>query len=271
MAEGAGANAASSYMDNGYLFPLDVLTIEEARRYREALEADEATYGEQFDKVYRHSPHLLAEWAWELVHNDRLLNVVEQLLGPDLMCWDTTLFAKPAHSPGYISWHQDITYWGLDEGKVCTAWVALSPSTVESGCLKVVPGTHLCDVVPHQDTFSEKNMLSRGQEVAVDVDEDKAVKVELQPGQASIHHVKIFHGSSPNRSDDRRIGFAIRYMTPEVRQAAGAKDSAILVRGSDHHGNFNLIGRPAESYAQEAIETHAAIQQKRHAILMRKL
>ena len=118
----------------------------------------------------------------------------------------SVFFNKEPQTQDYISWHQDITYWGLDqEGDVVTAWVALSPSTPESGCMRVVPGTHKREVVPHQDTFGAQNMLSRGQEIAVEVDEDHAVDLVLQPGQMSLHHVKIFHGSRQNRAADRRL------------------------------------------------------------------
>jgi len=263
------SNAVSAYRRDGFLCPLDVMSPVESRKYRKALEEDEATHGNQFHDVYRHSPHLLTDWAWELVHNERLLDAVEDLLGPNLLCWDTTVFPKPANSTQYISWHQDITYWGLDSGEVCTAWLALSPSTTESGCMRVIPGTHLQDVVPHKDTFSEQNMLSRGQELAVDVNEDHAINLELQPGQASIHHAKTFHGSNPNQSNDRRIGFAIRYMTPGVKQVAGASDYATLVRGTDAHSNFKLVDRPHSNYPPEAIRSHAWILEERRKFLMR--
>jgi ectoine hydroxylase-related dioxygenase (phytanoyl-CoA dioxygenase family) len=179
-------------------------------------------------------------------------------------------FNKEARTDDFISWHQDITYWGLEqEGEVVTAWVALSPSTPASGCMRVVPGTHLREVVPHADTFGEHNMLSRGQEIAVEVDEDHAVDLVLQPGEMSLHHVKMFHGSRHNASADRRIGFAIRYLPPHVRQQAGAADSATLVRGEDRHGNFELEPVPAHDLAADAVAYHQMVRDRRVAILMR--
>ncbi|MEM7024870.1 MAG: phytanoyl-CoA dioxygenase family protein, partial [Pseudomonadota bacterium] len=192
------------------------------------------------------------------------------IIGPDILAWETVFFTKEAHTEDFISWHQDITYWGLDQqGDVVTAWLALSPSTPESGCMRVVAGTHLRDVVPHADTFGANNMLSRGQEIAVDVDEDHAVDLALQPGQMSLHHVKIFHGSRHNASDDRRIGFAIRYLPPHVEQQVGASDSATLVRGEDRHGNFELEPAPASDLAPEALAYHDKVRERRVAILMR--
>ena len=134
--------------------------------------------------------------------------------------------------------------------------------------MRVVPGTHLREVVPHSDTFGAHNMLSRGQEIAVEVDEAHAVDLVLEPGQMSLHHVKIFHGSHQNRADDRRIGFAIRYLPPHVHQDVGA-DSATLVRGEDRCGQFELEPAPAFDLAPDAVAYHARVRDQRLAILMR--
>lgn len=262
-------SAVAAYRADGYLFPLDVLTADEARHYRAELEADEAEHGARFAKEFRHKPHLVAGWAWQLVHHPAILDAVESVIGPDILCWESAMFTKPASSPDFISWHQDITYWGLDADDVVTAWLALSPSTPSSGCMRVVPGTHTREVVAHRDTFAETNMLSRGQEIAVDVNEDEAVDIVLAPGQASLHHVKIFHGSNPNRSSDRRIGLAVRYLPPRMRQVVGAQDSATLVRGTDRYGHFELERPPATDYAPEAVLYHEALRRRRQAILLR--
>ena len=199
------------YRDQGYLCPLTVMSPIEAARYRAKLEAAEAAAGGSLPGPYKHKPHLVYPWAQELIRHPAILDAVEAVIGPDILCWESVFFNKEPQTQDYISWHQDITYWGLDqEGDVVTAWLALSPSTPESGCMRVVPGTHKREVVPHQDTFGAQNMLSRGQEIAVEVDEDHAVDLVLQPGQMSLHHVKIFHGSRQNRAADRRLGFAIR-------------------------------------------------------------
>jgi ectoine hydroxylase-related dioxygenase (phytanoyl-CoA dioxygenase family) len=258
------------YRRDGYLCPLPVLSTGEAARFRAALEAAEAAAGGSLPGPYRHKPHLLYGWAQELIRQPAILDAVEGIIGPDILAWETVFFTKEPRTEDYISWHQDITYWGLDqEGDVVTAWLALSPSTPESGCMRVVPGTHLREVVPHADTFGEHNMLSRGQEIAVEVDEDHAVDLVLQPGEMSLHHVKMFHGSRHNASADRRIGFAIRYLPPHVRQQAGAADSATLVRGEDRHGNFELEPVPAHDLAADAVAYHQMVRDRRVAILMR--
>jgi non-heme Fe2+,alpha-ketoglutarate-dependent halogenase len=258
------------YRRDGYLCPLGVLSSEQAAHYRATLEAAEAAAGGSLPGPFRHKPHLVYGWAQELIRQPAILDAVEGIIGPDILAWETVFFTKEPRTSDFISWHQDITYWGLDqEGDVVTAWVALSPSTPASGCMRVVPGTHLREVVPHADTFGANNMLSRGQEIAVEVDEAHAVDLVLQPGQMSLHHVKIFHGSRQNGSDDRRIGFAIRFLPPHVRQQVGAADSATLVRGEAHYGYFELEPSPAYDLAPKAVAYHQQVRDRRVAILMR--
>jgi non-haem Fe2+, alpha-ketoglutarate-dependent halogenase len=258
-----------AYRQGGYLCPIDALSPGEAAHYRGLLEAAEAAAGGSLPGPYRHKPHLVYTWAQELIRHATILDAVEDVIGPDILAWESVFFTKEPRTEDYISWHQDITYWGLEaEGDVVTAWVALSPSTVESGCMRVVPGTHLREVVAHADTFGEHNMLSRGQEIAVEVDEGHAVDLVLRPGQMSLHHVKIFHGSRPNRARNRRIGFAIRYLPPHIRQDVGA-DSATLVRGRDRAGHFEHEPAPAFDLAPDAVAYHRRAREARMAILMR--
>lgn len=260
------------YRTDGYLAPVSVLSPAEAAHYRARLETAEAVAGGQLDPAHRHKPHLVYTWASELIRHANILDAVEAVIGPDILVWESVFFIKEAHSTSFISWHQDITYWGLEhEGDVVTAWLALSPSTAESGCMSVVPGTHRREVVPHRDTCDQDNMLSRGQEIAVEVEQGQSVDLELQPGQMSLHHVKIFHGSHANRSGDRRIGFAIRYLPPHVRQTVGGRDSATLVRGRDRYGGFDLEPEPAADLESAAVARHLEWRRRRMNILMRDM
>jgi ectoine hydroxylase-related dioxygenase (phytanoyl-CoA dioxygenase family) len=202
-----------------------------------------------------------------LVREPAILDPVESLLGPDLMVWSTEFFIKEPHTPNHVSWHQDLTYWGLDNTDEVTAWLALSDVTVESGCMRFVPGSHKQDIVPHHDTFADDNMLSRGQEIAVEVGEDAAVDIVLKPGQMSLHHGRIFHGSGPNQSDDRRFGVAIRYIAPSMRQAVGTRDYAVLVRGEDRFGHFVTPPAPTGDFTPEALEMCAQIDSEQVAYL----
>jgi ectoine hydroxylase-related dioxygenase (phytanoyl-CoA dioxygenase family) len=248
--------AVQAYRRDGYYFPFRALSATEAAGYRRRLEAHEARSGAPLQGNWRHKTHLLFTWADELVHHPLILGAVEDMIGPDILCWTTNFFIKEPMSPGFVSWHQDSTYWGLDPDDVITAWVAFTGSDLASGCMKVIPGTHTRSQIPHVDTFHQDNLLSRGQEIAVEVDAAKAVDIVLQPGEVSLHHIKLVHGSEPNRSADRRIGFAIRYIPTYVRQTK-VRDSAMLVRGEDRHRNFDPEPRPRHDIDEAALAAHA--------------
>ena len=247
--------AVAAYQRDGYYFPVRVMAETDARDLRRRLEAHEAKAGEPLQGNWRHKTHLLFTWADAMVHHPAIVDAVEDVIGPDILCWTTNFFIKEPHSPGFVSWHQDSTYWGLDPDDVITAWVALTDSNLVSGCMKVIPGTHTVSQIPHVDTFHQDNLLSRGQEIAVEVDQAKAVDVVLKPGEISLHHIKLVHSSEPNRSDDRRIGFAIRYIPTYVRQTK-VRDSAMLVRGVDRHHNFDPEPRPAQDLDAAALAAH---------------
>lgn len=255
-----------SYHERGYLSPIAVLSEAEVAAYRAKLEAIEAA-GSESARHLRFKPHLLFTDFDELIRHPKILDAVDGVIGPNILCWATNFFTKEPQTTSYISWHQDLAYWGLDPDDIVTAWVALSPATVESGCMRFVPGTHKMDVVSHKDTFAEDNLLSRGQEIEVEVDENEAVDVVLQPGEMSLHHVKLIHGSNRNRSDDRRIGFAIRYVPAYVRQIVGDKDSAVLVRGADTERNFEHETPPVCDLDEAALEQYAAIMKRHEAVL----
>jgi len=254
---------------DGYVHPVRVMSVEQAGELRGRLEAFEASTGGPLQGNYRHKAHLLFAWLGDLVHNPIILDAIEDLYGADLFCWTSNFFIKEARNPGFVSWHQDSTYWGLSKPDVVTAWVALSASTKANGAMEVIPGTHLMDQIPHRDTFAKDNLLSRGQEIAVDVGASKAVALELQPGEISLHHVRLVHGSAPNPTPDRRIGFAIRYIPTDVRQVADIEDSATLVRGVDAHHNFQHEPRATRDLDPAFVALHRRITEHNARILYR--
>ncbi len=260
--------AVAQYRRDGFYFPLRVLSSEEAAGYRARLEALERARGGPLGGELRHKGHLLFTWLDELIRHPRILDAVEDLLGPNLLCWSSSFFIKEARDPAFVSWHQDSTYWGLSEPDVVTAWVAFSESSIASGAMRMVAGTHT-EQVAHRDTFAPDNLLSRGQEVMVEVDEARAVDVVLHPGEMSLHHVRMFHGSPPNRSADRRIGYAIRYIPTHVRQIAGPRDTATLVRGVDTYHHFDHEEPPAADLDPAARARHAAIMKRQGELLYR--
>ena len=246
---------------DGYLFPLRAFSAAEARGYRDALEAYEAETGDAIHSNMRHKVHLLFRWADEVVHHPRILDAVADILGPDLLCWTTNFFIKEAEDPAFVSWHQDSTYWGLEPADVVTAWVAFTDAPVESGAMKFLPGTHKLDQIAHRDTYADDNLLTRGQEIEMSVDEADAVDVPLRAGEFSLHHIRLVHGSKPNTTPDRRIGLAVRYIPTYVRQVK-IDDSATLVRGRDRHGNFEHEPRPTADLDAAALAAHTAAMQR---------
>lgn len=256
------------YRETGYLSPIRVLPTADANAIRAKLESFEAGAGPLAGKL-RQKSHLLFPWLNDLIRHERILDAVEDVLGPDILCWGTSFFIKEPRNPSFVSWHQDSTYWGLEPADIVTAWVALSDSTPENGAMRVVPGSHAMAQVPHHDTFRPDNLLSRGQEVMVDVDAARADTLTLKAGEMSLHHVRLIHGSEPNPSDQRRIGFAIRYLPTHVRQVAGSRDWATLVRGVDRYGHFEPEERPDADMSEQAQAYHAAVVGGHSKILMR--
>jgi non-haem Fe2+, alpha-ketoglutarate-dependent halogenase len=254
------------FQQHGFVSPVTVLSPPQAQALREQLETFERAQGGPLKGALRHKTHLLFPWLNELIRNTGIVDAIEDLYGPNLLCWTTNFFIKEGNDPAFVSWHQDSTYWGLSSPDVVTAWVALSPSTIANGAMRVIPGTHKLDQIRHKDTFGADNLLTRGQEVAVEVDERQAVSLELQPGQMSLHHVRLIHGSPPNATAERRIGFAIRYIPTRVRQLQG-DDSATLVRGVDDFRTFAHEPRPLRDLDPELVSLHKQITARNAQIL----
>ncbi len=168
---------------------------------RKQLEAHEATQGGQLQAVQRSRAFLLFKWLDRLIRDPRVLDPIEQLIGPDILCWSTIFWIKDAGSRSFVSWHQDNTYWGLSSRNVATAWFAISDASVEAGCMNVLPGSHLGRTLDHEDTYHEDNMLTRGQAIK-EIDESRAVSMPLKAGEMSIHNYCLAHGSGPNLSGD---------------------------------------------------------------------
>jgi non-haem Fe2+, alpha-ketoglutarate-dependent halogenase len=256
------------YREEGFVSPIRVMSEAAAGEYRRRLETFEASSGGPLAGDLRHKSHLLFTWLSELIRHDRILDAIEDLYGPDLLCWSTNFFIKEKANPAFVSWHQDSTYWGLSRPDVVSAWIAFTPAHGGNGAMQVIPGTHKTDQIPHRDTFDKHNLLTRGQEIAVDVDQSKAVTITLEPGEMSLHHVRLVHGSPPNTSDDRRIGFAIRYVPTSVSQVMG-EDSATLVRGTDRFGHFELEPRPSRDLDPALVALHKQITERNAQILYR--
>ncbi|MDA0305588.1 MAG: phytanoyl-CoA dioxygenase family protein [Proteobacteria bacterium] len=245
------------FQDLGYAFPLPVLEPGEVATLRDRLQTFEAGQGGRLKPEQRSKCHLLFKWVDDLIRDARILDAVEQLIGPDILCWNTIFWIKEAGSESFVSWHQDTRYWGLSSDKVVTAWLALSDAGINSGCMRVMPGTHAGDVLEHEDRYHQDNMLTRGQEISGGLDETKAVPMPLGAGEMSIHNYRLAHASGPNTSDDRRIGLSMHFMPPETKQIVGPWDCAALVRGQDDYGHFEATPVPSCDFDDAAVAFHA--------------
>jgi len=240
------------YRREGWLSPFDLLTVEEAASAREKLEAWEASMGGSLGAVHRSGAHMLMPWVDDLMRHPRLLDAVEDLIGPNLLCWNTIFWIKEPGSATYVGWHQDFEYWGLDDDQLVSVWVALSRAGEDAGCMSVIPGSHRT-AIGHRETYATDNLLSRGQELEIDTADHERVAMPLAPGQMSFHNVRTAHGSGPNDSDDRRIGLSMHYMPTSTRQTKVGWDSAALVRGVDEHGHFAHCPQPVTDMDPETL------------------
>jgi Phytanoyl-CoA dioxygenase (PhyH) len=252
------ADQLERYQRDGILFPVPALFPGEVARFHEAFQDLAARLGGRPSAQDVSQTHLFFRWAYELATHPAVLDAVEGVLGPDILVWTVSIFAKYPRDPGYISWHQDGTYWGLDSPQVTTAWIALTDSTLGNGCMRVVPGSHRRPILPHRDTYAPNNLLSRGQEVQAQVDDKDAVDVILRAGEMSLHHVNIIHGSNPNPSEQSRVGFAIRFTTPKTRQIEGEPPTAVLARGRDDYHHFELLREPPALSFEAAVAVQQA-------------
>jgi len=241
---------------DGHISPIPVLEGSQANDMRRKLESIEASQDGSLLPAQRNKSFLLFKWLNDLTRDRRVLDPISQLIGPDILLWNTLFWIKEAGTNDFVSWHQDTKYWGLSSTEVVTAWIALAPASVEAGCMRVMPGTHRGEVLAHEDRYHEDNMLTRGQEISAELDESKAVYMPLKTGEMSIHNYRLAHASGANTSDDRRIGISMHFMPPDTKQIVGSWDCAMLVRGQDRFGHFDPTPIPSCDFDPPAVAFH---------------
>ena len=249
MANHLSQQQLDSYRDDGFLFPVDMFSEAEITQFREAFESlienSRHCSPKRFDRL-----HLFFDWAHQLVTHNALLDVVETILGDDILVYGTLVFCKQPHDSRYASWHQDSFYSGLHLTPSTSAWIAFTPSNQTNGCMRMIPGSHKLGLLDHENV-PDSNMLNRrGERVKVAVNESQAVDVVLRPGQLSLHQSTIVHGSNPNTSDEPRIGFIVRFVTSDMKNP----DTRLLqVRGNGDCSHLELAQPPTKS-GSEALE-----------------
>ncbi len=240
---------------DGFLFPLPVFTTAEASGWAAEIAKLPTAELVRHPAPWVQKSYLFLPSLDQLMRDERLAGRVTSILGDDLLVLSADLFLKTPGSTKRITWHQDVNYWGLEPLKVLTAWVAFTAATPENGCMRYAPGAHR-GRLKHIEHKTDDNMLTKGQEIAVEIDDGDAVAVVLSPGEVAFHDGLAPHASGPNCSDKPRVGFAVRYVATRVRQTSGPAISARLVRGFDRYGHFALEEGPDAALSPRALAAH---------------
>ena len=237
------SNQLKQYNDEGFISPINIFPKDKAREIRNEIELIENKMPEELKNSGRYNAHLVSPLLDEVTHNSKILDAVQSLIGKNILVCGTTLFIKNPNEKGFVSYHQDAKYIGLEPHNWVTAWVAITDSNEKNGCMRMWSGSHKDNLRDHDQKFNEGNLLTRGQTVK-NVPKEKTTPLVLEAGQMSLHHPTVVHGSDLNKSNDRRIGFVIQsYIGTNVKQVLG-KNSVQLARGVDKFNYHEIIGRP---------------------------
>ena len=229
------------YQDKGFVAPIEALSQDEANEVREEIEFIEKKWPRELEGLGRNNVHYISPIFDKVVHNSKILDSVEDIIGTNILVGGTTLFIKDPDKKGFVSFHQDAKYIGLEPHNWVTAWIAITDSNNENGCMRMWPKSHM-ELKDHNQKFNEGNLLTRGQTVER-VPENEIISIELKAGQMSLHHPRIVHGSGINKSNDRRIGFVVQsYIGTNVKQTLG-KNSVQIARGKDEYHYHEVINR----------------------------
>ena len=242
------------YKNDGFVAPLDVLSKDEALEIREEIELIEKKWPDELKGLGRNYIHLISRIFDKVSHNPKILDAVESIIGKDILICGTTLFIKNPKEKGFVSFHQDAKYIGLEPHNWVTAWIAVTDTNEENGCMRMWSGSHKHELKYHNQKFDENNLLTRGQTIE-NVPYNETKPVILKSGQMSLHHPTIVHGSGLNKSNDRRIGFVIQsYIGTNVNQVLG-KMYVQQARGEDRYKYHEHVERAQELMSQSGIKT----------------
>ena len=241
------------YNDHGFVAPINVLTLGEANEIRREIERIEKRWPNELNGLGRNYAHMISPVFDKVCHNSKILDAVESIIGENILVGGTTLFIKDPDKKGFVSWHQDAKYIGFKPYNWVTAWLAITDANEENGCMRMWSGSHKEKIKDHKDTYDQNNLLTRGQTVQ-DVPIEKTTPNILKAGQLSLHHPMIVHGSGPNKSNQRRIGFVIQsYIGTNVDQVLG-KVFVQQARGKDTFKYHEHTNRPVELMSKKDIE-----------------
>ena len=233
---------------DGCLSPVRAMSAERARGYRERFEALEARVPDI--KKMKTKSHLLCPWVLEIAEDPHVLDIFEDLIGPDIRCWSMAWRVKKADGKTFAGWHQDSAYGAARP--VVLGGLALSECGVSQGCLRGIPGSHTWGVLRHDETNDPTSILARGQYIVDEFDKSKAVDFVLQPGEMVMFDNSLIHSSAENHGPDRRFLLLVE-MLPTSAKPARIRQSAMLLRGADRYGNFDDEPRPDGEFSETAV------------------
>jgi len=208
------------------------------------------------DLKWRTMPHITLPWVTRLACDQRILDKVEDLLGPDILIYTSTFFIKEPHTPTIAAWHQDSTYYGLEPVEEITVWVALSDANHAAGCMDVLSFNSAPRQLRHTAHVVENSVNRAGQVITEPLDESRPVAMELKAGQFSMHHGLCPHRSGPNTADHRRIGLGLNYVPANVRPVGAFRTMAMQVRGEGREGHFVPVTPPKAELDAHAVAAH---------------
>ena len=250
----------AEYDEQGFLQSIPVLSADEVAHFRAAIEETCLVLGGRVTRL--DAPHLFFRWAWDLSTHQRVLDCIEQLIGPNVLLKSTRLFYKFGNSDSFVGWHQDGITEELKDAYAPAIWLGLTPATAENGCLRVVPRSHRLGLIPHADRPSPDNLTTQGATAQVEIASPR--DVVMQAGEMSLHHPLVLHASNPNRSGESRIGFSATYSTPAL---TASRSAVAWVRGHGPRDRFRIVDKPSSSSIEAAA---AAYRNADHQILFAK-
>ncbi len=203
----------------------------------------EAVTGEDISEKIRARAVLAFKWLLDLARHPKIAGALQDAIGPNVILQFCAIWSKQPGGSAFVSWHQDGAYNPFDCNKGATAWVGLTDSTPEKGCVKAIPGSHKLGFLHHDETYEQNNMVSRGQTVR-NIDEGAAVDMAMCAGQFSIHHEMVVHGSGQNRGSDRRVGVSFACVATETKALAGP-NTGVMIAGENVPGHWILNKEPA--------------------------
>jgi non-haem Fe2+, alpha-ketoglutarate-dependent halogenase len=237
------------YLDNGFIFPLNILNDQEVSDHQDFIQKSEAE--QEFRFHGKNKPHLFCRSTYKILTNEILLDKIESIIGKNILLWDSAYLVKEPNDKKFVSYHQDLEYFGLSNPNFLAVWIAITDSNIDNGCVKFIPKSHKKGRMPHKNENNKNNILIRGQ--TLEVNDKESVNVILKPGQASFHHGYVIHASDNNYSSRTRVGLTAQYIATDNKQINLPGDSALLVRGVDKFNYFKEDPVPKGDFLQESM------------------